>query len=89
MTYKIQVAEKAIKALKKLPKRDRERIEEAIDFLAIDPRPNGCKKLEGKRSSALYRIRSRKYRVVYSIQDEMLFLLVVEVGHRKEIYRSY
>lgn len=47
MTYEVEIAEKALKALKKLPKKDRQRIESHIDALSIDPRPTGCKNLEG------------------------------------------
>ena len=87
MKYQIQITDKILKKLAKLPKKDKERIIEAIDSLVEDPRPNGCKKLKGNRTPLRYRIRAGNYRVVYSIQDEMLLILVVEVGHRKGVYR--
>ena len=53
--------------------------------LANDPRPPGCDKLAGVEN--LYRIRVGDYRVVYQIRDEMLLVLVVKIGHRREVYR--
>lgn len=80
MKYHIEISEKIEKKLAKLPKKDKERIIEAIDSLVGTPRPNGCKKLQGNQRPPLY------YRVVYSIQDEVLLIFVVEVGHRKNVY---
>jgi mRNA interferase RelE/StbE len=61
------------------------RLVEAMRGLANDPRPPGCDKLAGLE--ALYRIRVGQYRVVYQIQDQMLLVLVVKIGHRREVYR--
>lgn len=87
MKYRIQITEKILKKLEKFPKKDKERIVEAIDSLVEDPRPEGCKKLKGNLKPLRYRIRAGNYRVVYSIQDEVLLILVIEIGHRKDIYR--
>lgn len=87
MKYQIQITDKILKTLEKLPKKDKQRIVEAIDFLVEDPRPEGCKKLKGNLTPIRYRIRAGNYRVIYSIQDEMLLILVVEVGHRKDVYK--
>jgi len=87
MTYKIEIATKLEKTLKKIPSKEKERIIEKINDLAHDPRPEACKKLQGNRRPPLYRIRSGKYRIVYKIEDEVLLILVVEIGHRKDIYR--
>lgn len=56
-----------------------------ITALEQDPRPSGCKKLRGATNT--YRIRSGDYRVVYTIEDAELLVLVVRVGHRREVYR--
>ncbi|MEW5948302.1 MAG: type II toxin-antitoxin system RelE/ParE family toxin [Thermodesulfobacteriota bacterium] len=56
----------------------------AIQGLSEDPRPSGVKKLTGRNA---WRIRVGNYRVIYEIQDNSLVVLVVSVGHRKEIYR--
>ncbi len=55
-----------------------------IQALAIDPRPTGSEKLSGHD---LYRIRQGNYRVLYSIQDTDLVVLVIKVGHRRDVYR--
>lgn len=87
MKYQIQITDKILKKLEKLPKKDKQRIVEAIDSLVENPRPDACKKLKGNRTSLRYRVRAGNYRVVYSIQDEVLLVLVIEVGHRKDVYR--
>lgn len=87
MKYQVQITDKILKKLEKLPKRDKERIIEDIDSLVEDPRPDGCKKLKGNLKPIRYRIRSGNYRIVYSVQDDMLIILVVEFGHRKDVYR--
>ena len=83
-TYEIELSRTATKALKKLPKQVSARIFEQIRKLALNPRPNGVKKLTGH---SLYRIRVCEYRVIYDIHDGKLTVLIVDVGHRKEIYK--
>lgn len=56
----------------------------AIDQLATEPRPAGCIKLSGR---AQWRVRVGDYRVLYEIHDDALLVLVIEVGHRRSIYR--
>jgi mRNA interferase RelE/StbE len=85
MAYRIEVTPRARKDLRALPKRERQRIAEQIDALTTDPRPTGCKKLKGRED--FYRIRVGDYRVVYQIEDEVLLILIVRVGDRKEIYK--
>lgn len=87
MKYHIEIAEKLEKKINKLPKKDKNRIVDTIDSLIENPRPDGCKKLQGNQKPPLYRIRIGDYRVVYSIQDDVLIILVVEVEHRKNVYR--
>lgn len=83
--YRIRVARSAKKELLKLPKEDVERVVEAIDELAEEPRPRGSKKLKGQKG--LWRIRIGPYRVVYSIEDDVEIVEIVRVGHRRDIYR--
>ncbi len=87
MKYRIEIAEKIEKRLDRLPKTDKKRIIEKIDSLVENPRPDDCKKLKGNQHPTLYRVRSGNYRVVYSVQDKVLLVLVIEVGHRKDVYR--
>lgn len=62
-----------------------QRLPEAIDALAIDPRPPDRRKLIG--SALLYRIRVADYRIAYEIHDDRLLVLVIKLGHRREVYR--
>ncbi len=85
MRYGIEIAERALKALKSIPAVSRERIRAAIRSLGEEPRPQGCLKL---RDSPNWRIRVGDYRVLYQIQDRRLVVVVVRIGHRKEVYRE-
>lgn len=87
MKYRIEIAEKIEKKLNRISKKEKERIMERIDSLTENPRPDDCKKLKGNQKSPLYRVRSGNYRIIYSIQDNVLLVLIVEVGHRKDVYR--
>jgi mRNA interferase RelE/StbE len=62
------------------------RIIKAIDGLAEDPRPNGCKKLSGSKNA--YRVRVGEYRIVYEVYDGVLVVIVIRVAHRREVYRE-
>lgn len=84
--YEVQISESAEKFLKKIPKKDRSRIIDKIDALEDEPMPLGSIKLQGHKES-LYRIRSGDYRIVYSLKKAMLVILIVEIGHRRDIYR--
>lgn len=84
MTYSLEILRPAQKQLGKINRQDQDRIISAIEELAGVPRPAGCKKLSGRPA---WRIRIGSYRVIYEIQDEKLIVLVVEIGHRKDIYR--
>ncbi len=84
--YKLLFNKRYLKDLEKIPKKDREHIKESFSMLADDPRPNGCKKLKGYKR-AYYRIRSGDYRIVYTIEDDVLLVLAIGVGHRKSIYQ--
>ena len=82
--YKIYFRESVEKDFKTIPKNDLKKILRRIEFLAEEPRPQGCEKLTGQER---YRIRQGRYRIVYSIQDNELTICIVAVGHRKDIYR--
>ena len=85
MAYKIIFTHSARKSFDALPIPDQDKLEKKIDKLSQNPRPDGVKKLSG--TEGLYRIRSGDYRVIYQIQDKMLLVLVVKVGHRRDVYR--
>ncbi|PZD74032.1 mRNA interferase RelE [Acaryochloris thomasi RCC1774] len=84
MSYRINIEKTAVKKLKKLPQLEQKRIGKKLRELEQNPRPRDCKKLKGETN--LYRIRSGNYRVIYSIQDAELIVLVIRVGHRSSIY---
>ncbi len=83
MSYKVQILPNVLKKLKKIDWTNQLRIIDAINALEEDPRPHGCKKL---RSREVWRIRVGKYRIIYEIQDNNLIVLVVRIGHRKDVY---
>lgn len=86
MAYKIELTKAAMRALHALPRNHLKAVDVAILGLADDPRPQGCKKLRGESGS--WRIRVGDYRVMYRIEDDVLLVLVVRVGHRREVYRG-
>lgn len=69
-----------------LPEPARRRVDAAILALADNPRPNGCRKLAGEEGQ--WRIRVGDFRVIYQVRDAVLLVLVVRVGHRREVYRE-
>jgi mRNA interferase RelE/StbE len=87
MTYRIELKKSALKSMKKLPPADRKRIAAKIDALAENPRPKGTEKLSGK-NNAFYRLRAGTYRIIYTVKDDILLVLVAEIGHRREVYRK-
>ena len=89
MKYQVQITDKILKKIERLSRKDKQRIVEAIDFLVEDLRPDGCKKLKGNCNPPRYRIRAGNYRVVYSVQDEVLLILVVKVGHRRMFIKTW
>ena len=83
--YEIVLRKSVRKDLEPIPKRDIQRILADIAELANDPRPPQSRKLSG---SEKYRLRCGVYRVLYEIQDAVLIVCIVKVGHRREVYRS-
>ncbi|MDD5035839.1 MAG: type II toxin-antitoxin system RelE/ParE family toxin [Methylococcaceae bacterium] len=85
MGYEVRLKPSAKKVLDALPKPDQTRFIEALEQLAGNPRHHGVVKLESE--SNLYRVRIGNYRAVYTIEDDRLVVLVVKIGHRREVYR--
>lgn len=84
MSYTLEILRTAQKQLSRIEQSDRLRIIAAIRQLAGEPRPAGGKKLSGRPA---WRIRVGDYRVIYEISDGRLLILVIEIGHRKDVYR--
>ena len=85
LVYTIEIAPAAERAIKKLPADVRKRIFKSLISLERDPRPHKVKKLSGELG--LYRLRIGDYRIVYQVKDAVLVVVVVKVGHRREVYR--
>ena len=84
--YRVLIKPSAAKEIEAVDqKKDRQRIVARILALADEPRPMGCEKLAG--ASGRYRIRVGQYRVIYSIAEDELLVLVVRVSDRKDVYR--
>jgi mRNA interferase RelE/StbE len=83
--YRVEFKPSAARQLEELDKGMRARVDRKIDELSENPRPAGAKKLKG--ASELWRVRAGDYRVVYSIHDDVLVVLVVKIGHRRDVYR--
>ena len=86
MAYRIEFKPSAAKEFSQLPKNVQKRITAKVNTLTDNPRPRGVEKLEGRANR--YRIRVEDYRVIYEIHDEVLLVLVVRIGHRREVYRG-
>ena len=84
MSYRIEVAPSAVRQLRKLERVAQRRVQAAIELLANEPRPDGANKLVGVDGE--WRVRTGDYRIVYDIHDNVLLVLVVAVGHRRDIY---
>ena len=75
----------AERQIRKLSGRDQQRVINVIKQLGVEPRPRGCRKLQGYDD--IYRVRTGVFRILYSVEDGRLLILVMKVGHRKGIYR--
>ncbi len=84
-SYELVFKKSVARDLRAFPNRDVKRIMQRIRLLADDPRPAGCEKLSGQER---YRVRQGVYRIVYEIEDDKLTVLIVKVGHRRDVYRS-
>jgi mRNA interferase RelE/StbE len=86
VNYRVQIAAGAVREIRKLPKEAARQALEAIAHLADNPRPSEAKKLEGISDG--YRVRMGVYRIVYTIEDDILKVHVLTVGHRREVYKG-
>lgn len=84
MCYSVIVQRRAQKQIARLPTNIQDRIEKSLQALSNEPRPPGSRKLQGREG---WRIRVGDYRAVYEIDDTAREVLIVDIGHRKDIYR--
>ncbi|MCZ6915697.1 MAG: type II toxin-antitoxin system RelE/ParE family toxin [Gemmatimonadetes bacterium] len=83
--YSIEISRTAEEQLKKLDPDDRPRVAKAMVALADDPHPQGSRKLTGYDD--VFRIRVGRYRVLYSVTGKKLIIIILKIGHRKNVYR--
>lgn len=86
MTYRVEFSPAAARQLRKLDTSSRHRMDGVIALLAENPRPPSARRLVGGEGE--WRVRTGDYRVIYDIDDGVLVVLVIAVGHRREIYRA-
>lgn len=84
MTYRIELRPAAVKALRGVAAADASRLRGAIALLAVNPRPPAALPLRGRDG---WRLRVGNYRILYIIEDERLVIVVVTLGHRRDVYR--
>ncbi len=85
MAYEIIVTSKARRGLRRLPAAIQSRVAEVVERLAENPRPPGCRALQGRRG--IWRIRFGSYQVLYQVFEQQVRILILKVGHRKNVYR--
>ena len=82
--YAVELRPAALRALRKLDPQVRRRVQGVITLLAEDPRPPASRPLKGRPG---FRVRVGDYRIIYMIDDGVLLVVVVTVGHRRDVYR--
>ncbi len=86
MNYSVEISSLAARQIKKLPVETQIQVLDQLEALAQQPWPDGVSKMKGEENT--YRLRVKNYRIVYEILDEQLIVLIVKVGHRREVYRK-
>ena len=86
MNHQVEFRPAAARELRKLGRSARDRISKVISLLADEPRPPAAKMLSGDDGPRVWRVRTGDYRVIYTIEEELLLVLVINVRHRREAY---
>ena len=84
-SYEIEITRSADKQLRKLPRPEQQRVMRTVLALAEDPFPRGTRKLTGYDD--VYRVRAGRYRILYSVSESTLIIIVLKIGHRRDVYR--
>jgi mRNA interferase RelE/StbE len=84
VTYAVRLAPAAVRQLRKIDSTGRRRVQAAIDLLASDPRPPTARQLVG--GAGEWRVRTGDFRIIYEVRDAELVVLVVKVGHRRDVH---
>ena len=83
--YEVEISRSAERQLRRLPRPDQVRVVQVMQALADDPIPRGARKLSG--FDDVFRVRTGRYRILYSVSRRTLVIVVLKVGHRKDVYR--
>lgn len=83
--YRIEFRPAALREIRKIDRSMQPRIQGAIALLAQDPRPPASRALRGRPG---FRLRVGDYRIIYTVNDDILLIVIVTVGHRREVYRN-
>ncbi len=86
MSYEVLILPGAVRALRKLPPDAKRRVQAVIELLSSNPRPPAATKLTARPE---WRVRAGDHRVIYQIQDDVLVVVVVTIGHRSQVYRKH
>ncbi len=84
-SYRVEVSATAERQIRRLARRDQLRVLRAVRELSDEPHPRGCRKLRGYED--VFRLRVGTFRVLYSVESERILVIILKVGHRKDIYR--
>jgi len=82
--YDLLIKPSAVKELEALQAKNRRRIVNKIQNLAVEPRPHGCEKLTGQDR---FRLRQGDLRILFEVDDTLRTVIVVKIGHRRDVYR--
>lgn len=85
MSYTVEFTTAAARQIRELPRNVRTRVLDAIETLAIEPRPQGARKLAGE--DIVWRLRTGDYRVIYEIVNDTLTVTIIRTAHRREVYK--
>jgi mRNA interferase RelE/StbE len=86
LAYRIELSKRAERDFRQLPRNAQRQVARKMEALKEEPRPAGAKQLSA--TEGIYRVRSGDYRILYRIEDDVLLVLVVRIGDRREVYRS-
>lgn len=87
-TYRVEIKKVVVKAIARLPRNLQERLSQAMKQLAKNPRPHGYIQLKGQQGE-FYRIRVGDWRIIYTIEDDILLVVVIQVGPRGDVYEGF
>lgn len=87
MTYQVEFKKSAKKEFGKLPQQIQDKVLEAVRILSQNPFSEFLKIKKLKGAPSLYRVRIDDYRLVYEVEEKILTVVIIKIGHRKEVFR--